>query len=176
MRSLLVAAVLASSSIASAGTYLGIGIGTGPSIGNNAIPNPEANGRSGRLLLGESFGHLAVELEANRFGLSLNGSGYDSTMLGIGLKYGVPLADGFELFGRGGFQRTWLSGGGESAYYDGAGFGYYLGAGVEYRFLGLASVFVDYEWQSATIDESATDGTSFGQSAGMFTLGATIQL
>jgi hypothetical protein len=174
MRSLLAVIVLAAAAApASAGTYIGLGIGTGPSIGNDTIPNANNDGRSGRFILGMKFGRLSVEGEANRFGMLLNGDSYDSTMLGLGLKYSLPLANGFELFGRGGLQRTWLSSNADRNDYEGSGNGYFLGAGVEYRIRPFGSVFVDYERQSATIDGNSTP---YGQSAGMFTLGATIDL
>ncbi|HEY1815173.1 MAG TPA: outer membrane beta-barrel protein [Kofleriaceae bacterium] len=175
MRSLLAAGLLAAAgSIASAGPYIGLGIGSGPSLSNNTIANPEQTSRSGRLLLGYSFrmpvGRLSIEGEANRFDFDLNGMAMSSTMAGAGLKYSFPLGSGFEVFGRGGLQRTWLSDGG----YAGDGDGYYLGAGFELRIPIFGSVFVDYEHQSATID-SATS-TTYDQSAGMFTLGATVNL
>jgi len=174
MRSLLAIALLAAAApAASAGTYLGIGIGTGPSLGNDSIPDAQSDGRSGRLLLGMAFGRLAIESEANRFGLLLNTDSYDSTMLGVGLKYSVPLGNGFEVFGRGGLERTWLTSNAVRTGYEGSGDGYYLGAGFELRIRPFGSIFVDYERQSASID-IPTGG--YDQSAGMFTLGATIDL
>jgi hypothetical protein len=178
MRSLLVAAVLASGPVASAGTYIGLGIGTAPSIGNDTIPRPANDGRSGRLVLGQSFGlpigRLAIEGEANRFDFLFNGEGYDSTMLGVDLKYSFPLGNSFEAFGRLGLERTWLSGG-DATDYGGSGDGYYFGLGFEYRIAVFGSLFVDYERQSSTIDMDASSN-SYGQTAGMFTLGATITL
>ncbi|HEY3805408.1 MAG TPA: outer membrane beta-barrel protein [Kofleriaceae bacterium] len=175
MRSLLVVSMIAAAgSIASAGPYIGIGIGTGPSLSNNTIASPEQTSRSGRLLLGYSFhvpvGRLSIEGEANTFDLDLNGVPMSSTMGGFGLKYSFPLGSGFEVFGRGGLQRTWLSNG----VYAGDGDGYYLGAGFELRIPIFGSVFVDYERQAATIDSSTS--TTYDESAGMFTLGATVNL
>jgi hypothetical protein len=175
MRSLLVVSMIAATgSIASAGPYIGLGIGTGPSLDNDKIVSPEQTSRSGRLLFGYSFhlpiGRLSIEGEANRFDFTLNGDPMSSTMAGAGLKYSFPLGSGFEVFGRGGLQRTWLSDG----VYAGDGNGYYLGAGFELRIPVFGSVFVDYERQSATIDSSTS--TTYDQSAGMFTLGATVNL
>jgi len=179
MRSMLIlAAVLATGSVASAETYIGVAVGTAPSISNDTIPNPRNDGRSGRFFLGEAFGlrfgTLAIEGEANRFDLVLNGFPSSSTMLGVDAKYSFPLSDGFSVFGKLGLQRTWLSEGGDGPNYDGAGNGWYLGLGAEYRIIPLLSVFVDYERQSATID--APTSTSYGQAAGMFSLGAAFHL
>jgi hypothetical protein len=173
MRSLLVVSMIAAAgSIASAGPYIGIGIGTGPSVSNDKVPNAGEQSRSGRLLLGYSFrlpvGRLSIEGEANRFDLELDANPLSSTMAGAGLKYSFPLGSGFEVFGRGGLQRTWLSG----DTYSGSGDGYYLGAGFELRIPVFGSVFVDYERQSATINSSI----NYDESAGMFTLGATVNL
>ncbi len=181
MRSLLAIAVLAvTGPVASAGTYIGLGIGTAPSIGNDTIPRPANDGRSGRLLLGQSFqlpiGRLAIEGEANRFDFLFNGEGYDSTMLGVDLKYSFPLGNSFDVYGRAGLQRTWLSADDSTrGIYAGAGDGLYFGLGFEYRIAVFGSLFVDYERQSSTIDMDESS-TSYGQTAGMFTLGATINL
>jgi|HubBroStandDraft_6_1064221.scaffolds.fasta_scaffold38591_2 hypothetical protein len=179
MRSLLAIAVLAATGpVASAGTYIGLGIGTAPSVGNDTITGAQNDGRSGRLLLGQSFGlpigRLAIEGEANRFSMILNGEGYDSTMLGVDLKYSLPLGNGFEAFGRLGLERSWLSANGDASDYEGSGDGYYVGLGFEYRIAIFGSLFVDYERQSSTIDSPTS--TTYGQTAGMFTLGATINL
>jgi hypothetical protein len=175
MRSLLVLAILATGPVASAGTYIGLGVGTAPSVGNDSIPGAGAETRSYRGLLGYSFGHLAIETELNHFDSALNTESYGWTMLGVGLKYGIPLGYGFDVYGRAGLQRTWLSADDSTrGIYAGAGDGLYLGVGVELRVLPMASVFVDYERQSATID--AVQPTSYGVSAGTFTLGAILHL
>jgi hypothetical protein len=175
MRSLLVLAILATGPVASAGTYIGLGIGTAPSVGNDTNPGAGAESRSYRGLLGYSFGHLAIETEVNHFDSALNTESYGWTMLGVGLKYGIPLGYGFDVYGRAGLQRTWLSADDSTrGIYAGSGDGLYFGLGVELRVLPMASVFVDYERQSATIDD-AQPGT-YGESAGMFTIGAILHL
>jgi predicted porin len=174
MRSLIVAAVLASGSVASAGTYIGLGIGTAPSESDGAASNGNQT-RSWRALLGYSFGHLSIESELNRYSNELNNEPYDATMLGLGLKYNIPIEYGFELFARAGIERTWLSGD-TVDYFSGAGNGLYLGVGVEYHFIPLASVFVDYERQSATITPDDASVSSYDHTAGMFTIGAILHL
>ncbi|HEY1548713.1 MAG TPA: outer membrane beta-barrel protein [Kofleriaceae bacterium] len=175
MRSLIVAGILASGSVASAGTYIGLGIGSAPSVGNDSVPGAGAETRSYRGLLGYSFGHLAIETELNHFDSALNTESYGWTMAGVDVKYGIPLGYGFDVYGRAGLQRTWLSADDSArGIYAGAGNGLYLGVGVELRLLPMASVFVDYERQSTTID--AAQPSSYGVSAGMFTLGAILHL
>jgi len=184
MRSMLIMAVLATTgSAASAETYIGVAVGTAPSISNDTIPNPRNDGRSGRLVLGQAFGFrfgtIAIEAEANRFDMVLNGFPSSSTMLGVDAKYSFPLSDGFSVFGKLGLARTWLSEDGDGPNYDGAGNGWYFGLGAEYRIIPLVSVFVDYERQSATIsapNAGAGDNFEFGQAAGMFSLGVTFHL
>ncbi|HEX4449834.1 MAG TPA: outer membrane beta-barrel protein [Kofleriaceae bacterium] len=172
MRSLLVLAILATGPVASAGTYIGLGIGTAPSESDGVVTNGDQS-RSWRALLGQSFGHLSIETELNRYSVALNSESYDATMLGIGLKYNIPIDYGFSLYGRAGLERTWLSGN-DVDYFSGAGNGLYLGVGVEYRFVSVASVFVDYERQSATID--ADGAAAYDHNAGMFTVGAILHL
>ena len=177
MRSMLIVALLATTgSVASAETYIGLAVGTAPSVSNDALANEIRNdGRSGRLILGQAFGFrfgtIAIEAEANRFDLVLNGFPSSSTMLGVDAKYSFPLTDGFSVFGKLGLARTWLS---EDGPYDGAGNGWYFGLGAEYRIIPLLSVFVDYERQSTSID--APTSTTYGQAAGMFSLGAAFHL
>jgi len=180
---MLIMAVLATTgSAASAETYIGVAVGTAPSISNDSVPN-QNDGRSGRLFVGQGFGlrygTLAIEGEANRFGLLLKGDPYNSTMLGVAAKYSFPLSDGFSIFGRLGFERTWLSSNAPSNAFEGSGNGWLFGLGAEYRIIPLVSVFVDYERQSATIsapNAGAGDNFEFGQAAGMFSLGVTFHL
>jgi len=174
---MLIMAVLATTgSAASAETYIGVAVGTAPSISNAYVH--QNDGRSGRLVLGQAFGFrfgtIAIEAEANRFDMVLNGIPSTSTMLGVGAKYSFPLSDGFSVFGKLGLARTWLSEDLDGPSYDGAGNGWYFGLGAEYRIIPLLSVFVDYERQSTTID--APTSTTYGQAAGMFSLGAAFHL
>lgn len=178
MTRLAIAAVLlaASTSVASAGTYLGIGIGTSADGSLGDSDTVEGAGRSGRLMLGSRFGRLSIEGQASRFDLMFAGGGaYESTQLGAGLKANVPLGNNFELFGKGGVQRTWLNLDGTA--YDLAGNGWFLGGGIEYRLdlaVTAASIFVDYQYSSTTLTNERmleVDGSS-----GMWTLGATVSL
>ena len=165
----------ASTSVASAGGYLGLGIGTPPAVSSDANGKHFSDSRSGRLLGGMRFGHLAVEGSLGRFDLVHRGLESTSTTLGLGAKYSLPLGSNFEVFGRGGVQRMWLT---TNTYpFDAVGNGPYLGGGFEYRFNVVAtsaSAFVDYQWakSSVTNDHMLT----YDQSARMWTLGFTVGL
>ena len=182
MRSLLaVALVAASATAASANTYLGLGIGTAASPGGDMGMSSSDGNRSGRLMLGTRFGHLSLEGAGSRYGL-LHVSGtspYQGTMLAGALKYSLPLGNNFELFARGGLERTWLtheSSAGNA--YDWSGNGWLVGAGFEYRLnLGVtaASIFVDYEHSDTTLTTPAVmrarDAT-----IGLWTAGVTLAI
>lgn len=184
MRSLpLVAVVLvaASASAASAGGYLGVGIGTAASPGGN-VDMPSSDGtRTGRLVLGTRFGHLSIEGAGSRYGLlNATKAPYEGTMLAGALKYSFPLGNNFEVFARGGLERTWLTHQSATAgnAYDWTGNGWLLGGGFEYRLdLGVtaASIFVDYEHSDTTLDTSAVP-MSRDMTVGMWTLGATLAI
>ncbi|MBV8760829.1 MAG: outer membrane beta-barrel protein [Deltaproteobacteria bacterium] len=179
MRSLLaVALVAASASAASAGTYLGLGIGTAASghVGDDASSQGTDGNRSGRLFLGFRFGNLSVEGGVMRFSQMFKNTADDATQLGADLKYSLPLGNGFEVFGRGGLQRTQLSNDQASI----SGNGWLLGAGFEYRLnLGVtaASLFVDYTHSQTSYDQGQTGGmTTIDSSASMWMAGATLAL
>ena len=181
MRSLLaVALVAASTTAASANTYLGLGIGTAASpSGDMAISND--GNRSGRLMLGTRFGHVSIEGAGSRYGLFNGTIPYDGTMLAGALKYSLPLGNNFELFGRGGIERTWLTSASATAgnAYEWSGNGWLLGAGFEYRLnLGVtaASLFVDYEHSSTTLTTPAEMNVQHDEAIGLWTAGVTLAL
>lgn len=184
MRSLFVAALVAgSASVASAGGYVGLGIGTAASPGGDMAMSSSDGNRSGRLMLGTRFGHLSLEGAGSRYGLiGVSGaSPYQGTMLAGALKYSLPLGNNFELFARGGLERTWLTH--ESATagnaYDWSGNGWLLGAGFEYRLdLGVtaASVFVDYEHSDTTLSTPAEMNVQRDATIGLWTAGVTLAI
>lgn len=165
----------AMTSVASAGTYVGLGIGTSADASYNESNTVEGAGRSGRLVVGTRFSKLAVEGQGNRFDLLFSGSQFETSQLGIGLKLNIPLGNNFELFGRGGVQRTWLNSTNDMA--DAAGNGWLLGGGIEYRVnLGVtaASLLLDYQRTSATLTNGRMQDVD--TSIGTWTLGATFSL
>ncbi len=124
-------------------------------------------------MLGTRFGYFAIEGQAARFDMMFASSTYETTQLGVGLKGSLPLGNNFEVFGKGGVQRTWLNNAG--TLYDVAGNGWFLGLGVEYRLnLGItgASVFMDYQHSSSTVTNDRMSTADI--STGMWTLGATV--
>jgi hypothetical protein len=186
MRLVLGAVILASmTSVASAGgTYIGLGIGSESTGGWERTDGAmysgsmDGYGRSGRLMLGRSFGKLSVEGQASRFNVTVD-QPHTATQLAAALKLSIPLGSGFEFFGKGGLERTWLSEG----TLDAAGNGWLLGLGFEYRLnLGAtaASIFVDYQRTSSAFEFDETGGRmtsgEFDGVMSMWTLGATVSL
>lgn len=181
-RTLAVAALLVSStSIASAGTYLGLGIGTAPAVNSEVPAMVETSGRSGRLLGGYSFngfkfGRLSIEANAGRNDVYISKVEYASTMLSIGGKFNYPLGSNFEVFGRGGLQHTWLTTDcTDRNQADGGGL--FVGAGFEYRLnvvATAASIFVDYQYASTGFEDDDMD--TWDSSERVWTLGLTIAL
>lgn len=171
----------AMTSVASAGTYVGLGIGTaanGSAERNDGIDYGSTDGfeRSGRLMVGSRFGKLSIEGQGGRYDIVFDHLGYQATQLGLGAKLNLPIGNNFELFAKGGLERTWLST--QSAtMHDAAGNGYFLGGGFEYRVnLGVtaASLFLDYQ-------RSSTDFTNdymlqYSAVSSMWTIGATVSL
>src|SRR4051812_209393 len=98
--------VAASSSIASAGGYIGLGIGTAPAVGSDvtSIDTLPSDGRSGKLLLGTRWGRISAEGAIQKFDMTY--SVYQASAAG---KLNFPLGNGFEAFGRFGLQHTWMN-------------------------------------------------------------------
>jgi len=181
LRSVLALAVVAATgSAASAGVYLGLGIGTALDESSSKTMPVQGNGRSGKLIAGYRFGRLSVEAGAARSGVLVDQLTYpgSSTQLSAALKYSLPLGDNFEVFGRGGLEHTWLNLDDASHNADNAdGTGWLLGAGFEYRISGVlagGSVFVDYEHVDTSFANN--DMTKFGTSSGVFMAGVTLSL
>jgi hypothetical protein len=180
-RALLVTAILAASTqAASAGTYLGLGIGPGANVGGTD-GHVDEGGRSMRLLGGYKLsvlsGRLAIEGALSFQGLTFKDNGgpeYDGRQLGVYGKYNHPLGSDFEVFGKLGVHRTWFSS--EVDAYAVAGQGFLVGVGAEYRLtaiLASASVWVDYTHHMATLDG---DRYSWDAGVGMWMLGFSIGL
>jgi hypothetical protein len=151
---------------ASAGTYLGLGIGTSPAF-NEQTEKLDAGSRSGRLLIGTRFGNVAVEGAVGGFGMTIvNNAGLatdfgDAYQASLALKLNLPLGNNFEAFGRAGVHHTWVSAVNEQN--DVAGNGLLIGVGIEYRLnliLGQGSIFIDYQYNRATL-EGEGDGARF---------------
>lgn len=172
--------VMASVGSASAGKYVGLGIGTSPATSGEM--DLDEGGRSGRLQLGFAFGRLAVEGLLGRATLMGRQNAYGEgrevtwTSLGVAGKLNIPLQDRFEVFGRLGMQRTWLRGPQDST--DRSGDGLFGGAGVEYKIdIGLAggSIFMDYTIARAALTaDDVPDMTERTMTSRTWALGATL--
>jgi hypothetical protein len=174
---LVAATVAATGTVASAGTYLGLGIGTAASPGGDIAMTSSDGNRSGRLVLGTRFGHLSVEGAGSRYGLFRGNTPYDGTQMAVALKYSLPLGNNFEAYGRGGLERTWLSTDTSAA--DFAGNGWLLGGGFEYRMnLGVtaASVFVDYEHSDTDLVNQTSMQSHKDETIGLWTVGLTLAI
>ena len=178
MKSVVLAAslVAASGGVASAGGYLGIGIGTAPTAHSNDTMLGN-DGRSGRLLLGQRFGNLGIEGSFTGYTLAdMGGNTYDTRQLGIAGKLNLPLQDHFEAYGRIGMHRTWVSGnqdGTDSA----SGDGYLIGGGIEYRInlgVGGGSLWMDYSYNQASLVSDSVAATRSELSSRMWMLGVSI--
>ena len=169
------ALVAASSGVASAGGYIGLGIGTGPNLSTSDDARVESDGRSARLMLGYSFNRFSIEGAVGGYDMAMQ---FDTSLYPVEVrqgsisgKYNLPLSDGFEAFGRIGLNKTWFSM--EDSRFDADGSGIILGAGMAYRIRGLsgASIWLDYTYSRAALDGELT---KTDLNAAMWTLGATI--
>lgn len=167
---LVAAGVLAISSTASAGGYLGLGLGSQPAL-DDSLDSLDPQGRSLRGLAGIRFGNVSVEAALNGFDVIIDSLDYPIYQLSGALKLSIPLGEGFEVFGRGGLERTWLR---ERRNWSGDGF--LISGGLEYRLNALvtsASVFVDYTVHRVTV---TSDRNQFDMTSGIWGLGVTVGL
>ena len=179
MRTLLALVTVAvAAPVASAGTYIGLGVGSGANVSDSVDSPYLADGRSAKLAVGFSFGRLAAEGAYSGFGLiRQNGpatGALDSRTLSAALKYNYPLGNNFEVFGRAGLLRTDLTPR-DVGPMTTSGDGYLLGAGFEYRLPAFGSIFVDYTRDEATFD-SSLKGQPLDQTASMWMLGVNVSL
>lgn len=166
------AASLAASGTASANGYLGLAVGTKPSINDGLESVASPFGRSLRGLAGLRFGNVSLEGAVNGFDAHTSRGDQTLYQASASLKLSFPLSDGFEAFGRAGVERTWLSL--DDDRYNLEGDGFVLGGGVELRINALisnASLFVDYTVHRVTLKDTRD---SVDATAGMFGLGFTL--
>jgi opacity protein-like surface antigen len=174
LRASLVAVILVavSSQAAHAGGYLGLGVGTAPSVGDDLF---EANGRSAKILGGMRWAQFSVEGSVGGFALGQPNSRaeLDAYQAQASAKLSLPLGSGFEAFGRAGLQHAWLTS--DNTANDMDGNGYLLGAGFEYRLnlgIGSGSIFVDYTYAKANLTGERSQQLDL--STRMWTLGITV--
>lgn len=175
--------VAAVGTAASAGTYVGLGIGSS-SVSDNGANDYVPDGRSARLMVGMRFGNISAEAAYTGYGLVKQNSGnsFDSRGLSAALKLSIPLGNNFEAYGRGGLMRTWLTLPGDAkpaGLTSYSGDGYTVSAGFEYRLnlvLAGASLFVDYTRNTATLSADMPGYQPLDQSASLWTLGLLVSL
>jgi hypothetical protein len=168
---MLVVTGLALSTPALADGYLGLGLGTQPSVNDAMMSTAVPEGRSARGLAGVRLGNVALEGALNGFSVIADAEDHNMYQLSAALKLSLPLGNHFEAFGRAGLERTWLSLGSG----DLSGDGYLFGGGFEYRLSALianASLFVDYNYHTATLEDGRRMLDVTSQSWGLgFTVG-----
>jgi opacity protein-like surface antigen len=165
-----------STASASAGGYLGLGLGAQPAVNDDLMPTVVPEGRSLRVLAGARYGNVALEGALNGFGVVVDNHG-DQTMyqLSAALKLSLPLGSGFEAFGRAGLERTWLHI--SDAPNNWMGDGFLAGGGFEYRLnlaVTSASLFVDYTVHHATLEDGGH--STINETSRIWALGFTVGL
>jgi hypothetical protein len=184
---LAVAFLAATSSAATAGTYVGLGIGTNAvGVSTEGTNRLVEDGRSARLFAGYRFrpmrfGAFAIEGALGGYGLGLldrtSVVEIDAYQLSVGGRFNLPLGSHFEAFGRLGLQHT--SAGAENPIYNTSGNGFLAGAGIAYLFnVGIgtgASVSIDYQLNKTELSGERFQGaTAFDVTERQWTLGVAI--
>lgn len=156
--------VAATASVASAETYVSLGIGS-TGVSDAAQNGFTENGRSGRVTVGYRFAipqlppklSLSVEGGGSRFGAAHGSADYDGTDLFAAGKVSFGMGTGFEVFGRLGLQHLSLSTDTNQPGLSGSGS--LLSAGFEYRIpqkaLKSASIWVDLTRASSNMTADA---------------------
>jgi hypothetical protein len=176
--------VAAMSSVASAGAYVGLGIGTNAvSEGSDRLVE---DGRSARVFAGYRFrplrfGSFALEGGISGYGLGLKDRTsiveIDALQLSAAARFNVPLSNEFEAFGRLGLQHTSASA--ENPIYDTSGNGLLVGAGLAYHLnVGIgsgAAISIDYQINKVDLSGDRFQGSSaFQVTERQWTLGVSM--
>ena len=148
--------VLAMSGPASAGVYLGLGLGTKPMVDDAMESVGAPSSQSLRGLIGVRLANVSLEGAVNGFGLATQRSGGQTVyQASAAVKLSIPIVSQIEGFGRAGLERTWLHMGEDPANLRGDGF--LAGVGLELR-LNLvvvsASVFADYTVHRTSLEST----------------------
>ncbi len=162
---------------AHAGTYVGLGIGTGAQADGGFSKYGSEGRHSGRLILGYRFGQVSVEGDISDYGLtsSLGTVDWNAMSVGVAGKLHLPITKMFEGYVRLGLQQTKVSTDASGSQTEPiSGSGWMGGLGVEYRLNMLVSelsVWADYSRESTRFKagNSQVDGT-----ANMWMIGLSI--
>jgi hypothetical protein len=135
--------VLGSLSVASAESYVSLGVG-GEAAAHGDLrmaANGDGDGGNGRLAVGIGVSRLAVEGSLSRFGLGSS----TATAAGAHLRLRFPIQGGFGIYGRVGLERVWL--GTDLPSMNSTADGVVGGLGLEYRLsaplLGQAGIWAE---------------------------------
>ncbi len=174
------AALLATPASAAAGGYLSVGLGTAPTFNDELGATFSGEGHSsGRVMIGQRFGRLALEAGLGGYGLhGVRGDTVDvvdgrAVTASVSAKLHIPLGDRATAYLRGGLGRTWVS---SDAAMDFEGDGYHGGAGLEYSLdlaLTQASLWVEVRRDLHELDrmgaqyDGSADTLSVGLSFGL---------
>ena len=171
---IVIVAALAGS--ASAGTYVGLGIGK-PTVTNDGNDDFATSGRSHRVMLGVRLGRVSVEAAYTGYDLvpALGTGPVDSRSLSAALKLNLPLGNNFEAFARGGVLHTRIGESGASMSMSGNG--YTFSGGFEYGLdLGLARAALFVDSTRNLVELSSDDMRTIDQTASLWTLGFAVFL
>jgi len=176
---ILATAIVGATTPAVAGGYLSVGIGEGADLQGDLAAEFDTNGdaSNGRIGIGQRTGPVAIE--ASLFGTDMVGvdGDYSTVSLGVDVKLFHTLAGSFEVYGKGGLNKTWLvarddQGNGMS------GRGKQLGLGVQYRFttglIGEAALWL--EGSRTYVDLSDDAGARLGGQIDMLDIGVSFGL
>jgi opacity protein-like surface antigen len=200
LRALVVATTLALPSIAVAGPYVSLGIGTTGVSDSNPLPayNLQGNGRSWRAAVGYRFAPLSItslgtfnpsfsiEGGYNGFGVESHGYPYSADALFAAGKVNVPLGHGLEAYARVGVQHSAFNiNNGQTQFDNGngswSGTGWLGGVGLEFRlsgitgmipFLANSSVWADWTYNDATMTDATNQQRDIPTD--MLTIGLTV--
>lgn len=144
-----------------AGGYFSLGVGDDATLHGDLAQqfDTDSDTQHARLAIGQRTGPIAIE--ASMFGTGLRGvnGDYRTVSLGVDIKYFYGLGGNFELFGKGGLNKTWLQGTDDQGG-DASGRGKLLGVGVQYRFttglVGEAAVWLDLSRQFVELSGAQT--------------------
>jgi hypothetical protein len=195
LRALLVAAILAAPTAASAGVYIGLGIGTtGVNDSSTATSNTFTdNGRSWRgdvgyrfqpFALGSITPALSIEGGYQGFNVGLMGaritSPFDGQEFFAAGKFSVPFNPLFEAYARLGFEHSSFTSQTNIPHSELDGTGWLGGVGVEFRLGGIvgappvfrsSGIWVDFTYNGNSMTDYANKSRDIG--VDMFTIGLT---
>jgi hypothetical protein len=162
-----------SANLASADYYAGIGLGAASALDDGTLADSFTAESHFHLVIGSRIGDWALEGSITSLELDEPNLQRDLVVGGVNVKYFVALGDRFEAYGKAGLHDASLETESE-AVRDYDGFGYQLGAGLEYGFdVGKTPMRI---WLDYTRLECALDGEEAGTRGGPDVFDGTVKL